>query len=230
MNTLNHIAIILDGNGRWAKQQGKPRTFGHAAGAKNLENICRAAYKNGISYLTVYAFSTENWKRSKSEVETLMSLFCDYLKKCIKLSEENNMRVKFIGDRKGLSDTIQKLILDLEKHSENYTGLTLTVAVNYGGRDEIVRAVSKIIENEDLDNLNLTEEKFASYLDTSDLPDPDLLIRTGGEERLSNYLLWQLCYSEFVFTDCYWPDFDEAELLKCIEIYNNRNRRFGNAK
>lgn len=230
MNTLNHIAIILDGNGRWAKAQGKPRTFGHVAGAKNVEKICRAAFNNGISYLTLYAFSTENWKRSKTEVEALMSLLYDYLKNCIKLSDDNNMRVRVIGDRTGLSESIQNRICELEKHSEDHTGLNLTIALNYGGRDEIVRAVKKIIDIEDLEHLNLTEEKFASYLDTHDLPDPDLLIRTGGEERLSNYLLWQLCYSEFVFTDCYWPDFDEAELLKCIEIYNNRNRRFGNAK
>lgn len=228
MGNLNHIAIILDGNGRWAKSQGKPRTFGHVAGAKNVERICRSVYAQGIKYLTLYAFSTENWKRSKIEVEALMALLSEYLSNCIEVSANNNMRVRMIGDRSGLSFDMQNKITDLEEKSSKNTGLNLTVAINYGSRDEILRAV-KAIKQDNMDADLITEDVFSSYLDTRDIPDPDLLIRTGGEERLSNYLLWQAAYTEFVFTDCFWPEFDEEQLKKCIEIYHSRNRRFGNA-
>ncbi len=228
MGSLNHIAIILDGNGRWAKSQGKPRTFGHVAGAKNVERICRSVYAQGIKYLTLYAFSTENWKRSKIEVEALMALLSEYLSNCIEVSANNNMRVRMIGDRSGLSFDMQNKITDLEEKSSKNTGLNLTVAINYGSRDEILRAV-KAIKQDNMDADLITEDVFSSYLDTRDIPDPDLLIRTGGEERLSNYLLWQAAYTEFVFTDCFWPEFDEEQLKKCIEIYHSRNRRFGNA-
>lgn len=229
MNELNHIAIILDGNGRWAKEKNKPRTFGHTMGAKNVEVICRAAHNMGVKYLTMYAFSTENWKRSKTEVEALMRLLTEYLSNCIKLSDDNNMRVRMIGDKSGLSKAMQEKIANLEEHSKNHTGLNLTVAINYGSRDEIVRAIKKIKSDINVSIDDIDEELVSSYLDTKDFPDPDLLIRTGGEERLSNYLLWQNAYAEFVFTDVYWPDFDEAELKKCIDIYNDRNRRYGNA-
>ncbi len=228
MGNLNHIAIILDGNGRWAKSQGKPRTFGHVAGAKNVERICRSVYAQGIKYLTLYAFSTENWRRSKIEVEALMALLSEYLSNCIEVSANNNMRVRMIGDRSGLSFDMQNKITDLEEKSSKNTGLNLTVAINYGSRDEILRAV-KAIKQDNMDADLITEDVFSSYLDTRDIPDPDLLIRTGGEERLSNYLLWQAAYTEFVFTDCFWPEFDEEQLKKCIEIYHSRNRRFGNA-
>lgn len=228
MEGLNHIAIILDGNGRWAKSKGKPRTYGHVMGAKNVERICRSVYEQGVKYLTLYAFSTENWKRSKTEVEALMKLLSEYLVNCIELSEKNNMRVRMIGDRSGLSFDIQSRIENLENISSKNTGLNLTVAINYGSRNEILRAVREI-QKSNIDTNFITEDIFGSYLDTKDIPDPDLLIRTGGEKRLSNYLLWQTAYTELVFTDCFWPEFDEAELIKCIDIYHSRNRRFGNA-
>lgn len=224
-----HVAIILDGNGRWAKEKGMPRTYGHTIGAKNVEVICKAAYNLGVKYLTVYAFSTENWKRSKTEVGAIMKLLSEYLSNCLKLSKDNNMRVRVIGDRSGLSSEMQERIRILEDESSGYTGLNFTVALNYGGRDEIVRCVKKIVDS-GIKSSDITEELISNNLDTSMLPDPDLLIRTGGEERISNYLLWQMAYTEYVFTEKYWPDFDEEELKRCIDIYNTRNRRFGDAK
>lgn len=223
----NHIAIILDGNGRWAASMGKPRVFGHREGAKNVERICRAAKAAGVSYLTLYAFSTENWKRATEEVNAIMALLSEYLKNCLKLSKENDMRVRVIGDRSQLAPDMVEKIEELEEKSRDYKGFNLTVAINYGSRDEIIRAVKKIKEDTNVSSDMITEDYFSSCLDTASLPDPDLLIRTGGEERLSNFLLWQLSYSEFVFTKTPWPAFDEAELNRCIDIYKERNRRYG---
>lgn len=227
-----HVAIIMDGNGRWAKSKGMPRNYGHVQGSKNVENICRAAYDLGIKYLTIYAFSTENWNRPKSEVDALMKILRDYMKSCLKVSKKNNMRVRVIGDLSGLEEDLQKGILQLEEASKDYDGLQFTIAINYGSRDEILRAVKRIAKEtkEGLDVDALTEADFSKYLDTGDLPDPDLLIRTSGELRLSNYLLWQLAYSEFYFTEVPWPAFTKEELEKAVEQYNNRDRRYGKIK
>ena len=212
MNIPQHVAIILDGNGRWAKSKGMPRNYGHARGAKNLEKICRDAYDIGIKYLTVYLFSTENWKRSREEVDGLMKLFRSYTKTCIKTARENNMKVRVLGDPTALADDLQESLKELVESSKNNTGLNFNLAINYGSRDEI------------------TEDLFSAYLDTREIPDPDLLIRTSGELRLSNYLLWQLAYSEFYFTEVPWPAFNKEELLKAIEKYNGRERRYGGVK
>ncbi len=227
-----HVAIILDGNGRWAKAKGMPRTYGHKAGADNVEPICRAAYDMGIRYMTFYAFSTENWSRPDDEVSTLMTLLGDFLKKAKKTAKDNNMRVRVIGDLSRLDEKLQKGIAELMEASKDYTGLTLTIALNYGSRDEIVRATNHIIEDVKNGVLKepVTEEIFSSYLDTGDLPDPDLLIRTSGEQRLSNYLLWQMAYTEFYFTEVPWPDFHEKELREAVEAYKNRDRRYGGVK
>lgn len=228
-----HVAIIMDGNGRWAKKRLLPRTAGHAQGAKVAEQICEDAWDLGIKYLTIYAFSTENWKRSENEVSMLMNLLRKYMIDSIERSTKNNMKVRVIGDKSALAPDLQKAISDLENATKDNTGLNFTVAINYGGRDEIVRAVKKIgndIKNGKLDPENVTEDIFNSYLDTSELPYPDLMIRTSGELRTSNYLPWQLAYSEFYFTDVLWPDFDKKELAKAIDYYNNRDRRFGGAK
>lgn len=226
----NHVAIIMDGNGRWAKKRLMPRNMGHVQGARTVEQIIEDAYNLGIKYLTVYAFSTENWKRPQDEVNALMKLLKDYLKNCIKRANKNNMRVRVIGDKTGLEQSIQDKIQELEEVSAKNTGINFTIAINYGSRDEMVRAMRRMMEdckNGDLLPSEVSEEVFQSYLDTSDLPDPDLLIRTSGELRLSNYLLWQLAYTEFYFTDVLWPDFNKAELKKAIEYYNGRDRRFG---
>ncbi len=233
MNIPKHVAIILDGNGRWAKSKGMPRNYGHTMGAKNVETVCKAANELGIEYLTLYAFSTENWNRPESEVSALMSLLENYLKNCLKTADKNNMRVRVIGETGRLSDKFQKQIEELEAHSSINTGLNLTIAINYGSRDEMIRAMKNVYKDcnkgkLDIDSLN--EEIFSSYLDTKDIPDPDLLIRTSGEQRLSNYLLWQLAYSEFYFTDVPWPDFHKKELELAIEAYNKRDRRFGALK
>lgn len=233
MNVPNHIAIILDGNGRWAKAKGMPRSYGHVKGCSNLETICDIMKELGVKYLTVYAFSTENWKRSKEEVEGLMKLFRNYLKKCIKISERNKMRVKIIGDITAFDEDIQNKIKELEEFSRDYTELHFQIALNYGSRDEIVRGMRRMaadaaegrIRPEEID-----EDVIGNYLDTTGIPDPDLLIRTSGEQRLSNFLLWQLAYTEFYFTDVPWPDFDKAELVKAIETYNHRDRRYGGVK
>lgn len=233
MKIPQHVAIILDGNGRWAKSKGMPRNFGHTAGAKNVETICRAAGEMGIRYLTFYAFSTENWNRPESEVHALMNLLENYLKNCIRTADKNNIRVRIIGEIHRLSEKFQKQILDLEEASASNTGLNLTIAINYGSRDEMVRAMRKMVADHDNGKLSvddISEEVFAGYLDTRDLPDPDLLIRTSGEQRLSNYLLWQLAYSEFYFTEVPWPDFSKEDLEKAVEAYNNRDRRFGGLK
>lgn len=232
-NVPLHVAIIMDGNGRWAKKRFLPRTAGHAAGSKIVENICELAFNKGVKYLTVYAFSTENWKRPDSEVKTIMNLLREYLKDCIKKSTKNNMRIRVIGERSRLDEDIQKQIKELEEASKNNTGLNFTVALNYGGRDDILRAARKAahdFKDGKIDIDAFEEKDFAAYLDTKDIPDPDLLIRTSGEQRLSNFLLWQIAYSEFYIADCHWPDFNKDELIKAIEEYNKRDRRFGNAK
>lgn len=233
MSVPQHIAIIMDGNGRWAKKRGLPRNAGHTAGAKNVENICLAAKKMGVKYLTLYAFSTENWSRPEAEVKALMKLLAGYLDKCVQTAHENKMHIRVIGDISRLSEKFQKQIREAERVSAVYDDLNLTIAINYGSRDEMIRAMRNIctdVRNAKLAPEDLTEERFAGYLDTRELPDPDLLIRTSGEQRLSNYLLWQLAYSEFYFTDVPWPDFDEKELKKAIDAYENRDRRYGGIK
>lgn len=233
MNVPQHIAIILDGNGRWAKSKGMPRNYGHAQGSKNVEKICEVAYKMGVKYLTVYAFSTENWNRPQSEVDALMTLLRNYMKTCLKTAEKNRMKVRVIGDKTRLDDDIRTRIEELEEASKNNDGLNFQIAINYGSRDEMVRAMRKMMKDCETGKITsdeVTEEVFESYLDTHGIPDPDLLIRTSGELRLSNYLLWQLAYTEFYFTDVPWPDFTKEELEKAIMQYNNRDRRYGKIK
>ena len=228
-----HVALILDGNGRWAKKRGLPRTFGPKEGCITVEKTVETAARMGIKYLTVYGFSTENWKRSEEEVGALMQLFRYYMVRLLKIAAANNVRVKMIGDRRRFAQDIIDGINRLEEETKNNTGLTFVIAVNYGGRDEIRRAAGKLAEDVKEGRLqpeDITESVFASYLDTADIPDPDLLIRTSGELRLSNYLLWQLAYTELYVTDCLWPDFDEKELEKAIIQYNKRDRRFGGVK
>jgi len=230
MKIPNHVAIILDGNGRWAKKKGMPRNYGHTAGAKNVETVCQAADELGIKYLTLYAFSTENWNRPEGEVDALMKLLESYLKNCIKTAEKNHMRVRVIGELGRLSEKFQKRIKELEEASAKNTGLNLTIAINYGSRDEMIRGMRKMvldIREGGLSEDAIGEQVFSGYLDTRELPDPDLLIRTSGEQRLSNFLLWQLAYAEFYFTEVPWPDFHKAELELAIEAYNKRDRRFG---
>ncbi len=230
MKIPQHVAIILDGNGRWAKSKGMPRNYGHIEGAKTVEKICEEAWKMGIKYLTVYAFSTENWKRPKEEVDALMKLLRNYMKTCIKTANKNDMVVRVIGDKTGLADDIRADIDALEKASADNGGLNFQIAINYGSRDEIVRGVKKIMEDVKagtLDTDRMDEALFESYLDTAGIPSPDLLIRTSGEERLSNFLMWQLAYTEFYFTDVPWPAFTKEDLEKAIEKYNSRDRRFG---
>lgn len=230
MKVPQHIAIILDGNGRWAKAKGMPRNYGHAQGSKNVERICEEAWRMGIKYLTVYAFSTENWSRPESEVTALMKLLRNYMKTCLKTAAKNDMKIRVIGDIKPLDDDIKSRIRELESATVNNGGLNFTIALNYGSRDEIVRAsrrMAKDCAEGRLDPDSIDETVFESYLDTHGIPDPDLMIRTSGEQRLSNYLLWQLAYSEFYFTDVPWPDFTKAELVKAVEEFNHRHRRFG---
>lgn len=233
MNVPNHVAIILDGNGRWAKSKGMPRNYGHAQGSKNVERICEDAYRLGIKYLTVYAFSTENWKRSEEEVSGLMKLLKNYMKTCLKTAEKNKMKVRVIGDIKVLDQDIQDRILELEEASKNNDGLNFQIAINYGSRDEMLRAVRKLVLDKEAGKISfhdIDEKTFSNYLDTRGIPEPDLLIRTSGEQRLSNFLLWQLAYTEFYFSEVHWPDFTKEELIKAIEKYNSRNRRYGGVK
>ncbi len=230
MNVPQHIAIILDGNGRWAKAKGMPRNYGHAQGSKNVEKICEEAWRMGIKYLTVYAFSTENWSRPENEVAALMKLLRNYMKTCLKTAAKNDMKIRVIGDIEPLDDDIKSRIRELEAATTDNGGLNFTIALKYGSRDELTRAAQKMakdcaerkIKAEEID-----ESVFETYLDTHGIPDPDMMIRTSGEQRLSNYLLWQLAYSEFYFTDVPWPDFTKEELVKAIEEYNHRHRRFG---
>ncbi len=230
MKVPQHIAIILDGNGRWAKAKGMPRNYGHAQGSKNVERICEEAWRMGIKYLTVYAFSTENWNRPDSEVAALMKLLRNYMKTCLKTAAKNDMKIRVIGDIDPLDDDIKNRIRELEAATVDNGGLNFTIALNYGSRDELTRAARKMAKDCEEGKLkaeDIDESIFESYLDTHDIPDPDLMIRTSGEQRLSNYLLWQLAYSEFYFTDVPWPDFTKEELVKAIEEYNHRHRRFG---
>ena len=225
-----HVAVILDGNGRWAKQRHMPRTYGHKVGSQVVEDMLSVVDDLGVKYFTVYAFSTENWKRSQGEVSTLMTILRSYLKGCVKKSMDNNVRCRVIGRREELSDDIIASIENLEEKTKNNTGLNFTIAINYGGRDEITRAVRKLatqVSEGKLQASDITEQLISANLDTWELPDPDLLIRTSGEQRLSNYLPWQLAYTEFYFTDVHWPDFNKEELIKAFEKYNKRERRFG---
>ncbi len=229
----NHVAIILDGNGRWAKAKGMPRNYGHVQGAKTVEVICEEAYKMGIQYLTVYAFSTENWNRPQDEVDALMKLLRNYMKNCLKTAEKNRMCVRVLGDKAGLDEDIRTRIEELEEATKNNDGLHFQIAINYGGRDEIVRAARKMadkIAKGELNRENIDENCINGLLDTEGIPDPDLLIRTCNEQRISNFLLWQLAYTEFYFTPVPWPDFTKEELIKAVEAYNHRDRRYGGLK
>ena len=233
MNIPQHVAIILDGNGRWAKSKGMPRNYGHAQGSKNVERICEEAWRMGIKYLTVYAFSTENWNRPKEEVDALMKLLRNYMKTCLKTAAKNDMKVRVIGDLSGLDEDIRSRILELQEATKGNGGLNFQIAINYGSRDEILRAVKKIADDGregKVESEKIDEAVFEQYLDTHEIPDPDLLIRTSGEQRLSNYLLWQLAYTEFYFTDVLWPDFTKEELEKAVLKYNERDRRYGGVK
>ena len=228
-----HVAIILDGNGRWAKSKHMPRNYGHVQGAKTVEVICEEAYRMGIQYLTVYAFSTENWNRPRDEVDALMKLLRDYMKNCLKTAEKNRMCVRVLGDKTRLDQDIQERIAELEEATRNNDGLHFQIAINYGGRDEIVRAVKKLagkVAAGELEPEEVSEEIIGEYLDTAGVPEPDLLIRTCNEQRISNFLLWQLAYTEFYITPVPWPDFTKEELIKAVEAYNQRDRRYGGLK
>ncbi len=233
MSVPQHVAIILDGNGRWAKSKGMPRNYGHVQGSKNVERICEEAWRLGIKYLTVYAFSTENWNRPQDEVDALMNLLRRYMKTCLTTASKNDMKVRVIGDITRLDEDIRSRILELEEATKNNGGLNFQIAINYGSRDELVRGIRRLaqdcVDNKQ-DPAEITEAVIERYLDTHGIPDPDLLIRTSGEQRLSNFLLWQLAYTEFYFTDVHWPAFTKEELIKAIEQYNKRDRRFGGVK
>ena len=229
-NLPKHIAIIMDGNRRWARNKGLPVSLGHKEGAKTLEKIVRYANKIGIKYITVYAFSTENWKRTTEEVTALMNLFQSYLDDYSKRADSENIKVKIIGNRQGLSEKMQKSIEKCMERTKDNTGITFNIALNYGGRDEITNAVKQIaekIQNKEINIEDITEQMISDNLYTAEQPDPDLLIRTSGELRLSNFLPWQLAYTEFLFVDKNWPDFNEKDLDDAIEVYRSRNRKFG---
>lgn len=228
-----HVAIILDGNGRWAKAKGMPRNYGHVQGAKTVEVICEEAYKMGIQYLTVYAFSTENWSRPQDEVDALMKLLRNYMKTCLQTARKNRMCVRVLGEKSRLDEDIRTRINELEEATKDNDGLHFQIAINYGGRDEIVRAVKKLnkkIEKGVLKAEEINEQTISDCLDTAGIPEPDLLIRTCNEQRISNFLLWQLAYTEFYFTPVAWPDFTKEELEKAVESYNRRNRKYGGIK
>ncbi len=225
-----HVAIILDGNGRWAKAKGMPRNYGHMQGAKAVEDILEVARDMGIKYLTVYAFSTENWNRPDTEVSALMTILRQYLKTSIKKSMKNNVRCRVIGERSRLSDDIRSAIEELEETTKENTGLQFTIAINYGSRDEITRAVRKIAARcaaGEISAEDITEKMISENLDTWDLPDPDLMIRTCGEQRISNYLLWQCAYTEFYYAQVAWPDFDKEQLQMALDSYAKRDRKYG---
>ena len=225
-----HVAIILDGNGRWAKKHHVPKNVGHSKGSDNVEKIVEAAHDMGIKYITVYAFSTENWNRSDKEVNALMKLLRDYLKQCLKKSKDNNMCCLIIGDKTRLDQDIQDSIDELEEFSKDFDGITFIIALNYGSRDEIRRAVTEIAKDCADGKVNaddITEDMISAHLDTKGIPDPDLLIRTSGEIRLSNFLMWQAAYTEYYFTDVLWPDFKPKHLMAAIEEFNKRDRRYG---
>lgn len=226
-----HVAIIMDGNGRWAKMRGMPRTFGHTQGAKVAEQILEDADDLGVRYLTLYAFSTENWSRPAPEVKALMNLLRRYMKTSLAKCAKNNVRVRVIGDKSALDPDLREAIADLERDTRSNTGIGFQIAINYGGRDEIVRAVRRAAQKGLLeDPSKIDEELLDSCLDTAGIPDPDLLIRTCGDQRISNFLLWQIAYAELYFSDKAWPDFDRAELEKAIEAYGRRERRYGGVK
>ncbi len=229
-NTIKHLAIIMDGNRRWAKKHGLPAAAGHKQGAKNLEKICQDVKDLGIKYLTLYAFSTENWQRSKEEVDTLMNLMRSYLKDNLQELQKNNVKILFIGERSMLDKDIVERMNEIEKQTENNHDFTLCLAISYGSRQEIISAARKaaqLVESGDITIQNIDEELFSNLLYTKDIPDPDLLIRTSGEQRISNYLLWQIAYSELYFTEVMWPEFDRKELEKIIQNYHTRDRRYG---
>ncbi len=229
-NLPKHIAIIMDGNRRWAKKLGKPSSFGHKEGAKTLEKIVRYANKIGIKHITVYAFSTENWKRTEDEVKALMMLFQSYLDDYAKRADTENIKVKIVGNREGLSERMKSSIVKCMERTKDNTGIVFNIALNYGGRDELLQAIKQIAQDSKdakIDINNIDEEMVSNHLYTKGQPDPDLLIRTSGELRLSNFLPWQLVYSEFMFIDKNWPDFNEEDLDKAIEEYQRRNRKFG---
>ncbi len=233
MEIPQHVAIILDGNGRWAKAKGLPRNAGHVQGAKVVEDMCEITWNMGIKYFTVYAFSTENWNRPDDEVKALMKLLRNYMEGAKKRANKNNMRVRVIGDKTRLDADLQESIADLEEATAANTGLNFQIAINYGGRDEIRRAVKAIsgkVAAGEISADDITEDMINSCLDTGELPDPDLLIRTCGELRVSNFLLWQIAYTEFYACDVPWPDFNREELVKAIEAYNGRNRKYGGLK
>ncbi len=228
-----HVAIILDGNGRWAKAKGMPRNYGHVQGAKTVEVICEEAYRMGIQYLTVYAFSTENWSRPQDEVDALMKLLRNYMKTCLTTAEKNRMCVRVIGDKTKLDQDLQDRIAQLEEATKKNDGLHFQVAINYGGRDEITRAARRLaakVQAGEMAVEDITEEALGQCLDTAGIPDPDLLIRTCNEQRISNFLPWQLAYTEFYFTPVAWPDFTKEELLKAVAAYNKRDRKYGGLK
>lgn len=229
-NICNHIAIIMDGNGRWAKKRGMPRSYGHKKGAENVVNITRSMKDSGVKYLTLYAFSTENWQRSEDEVQALMELLNNYLDNEFQEIMENDVKIVFIGERYMLSKTLQQKIQVVEDKSKNNKSLTLCIALSYGSRQEIlatVKKISKLVKNGDLSEDDISQETISSLLYTKDIPDPDILIRTSGEQRISNYLLWQIAYTELFFTDTLWPDFSKNELDEIIKKYSNRERRYG---
>ncbi|MCM1325935.1 MAG: isoprenyl transferase [Bacteroidales bacterium] len=233
LNIPNHVAIILDGNGRWAKAKGMPRNYGHVQGAKTVETICEEAYKMGIRYLTVYAFSTENWSRPQDEVDALMKLLRSYMKNCLKTAEKNRMCVRVLGEKSRLDEDIRLRIAELEEATKNNDGLHFQIAINYGSRDELLRSMRSIagkVQKGELAPEDIGEDSIEKELDTAGIPDPDLLIRTCNEQRISNFLLWQLAYTELYFTPVAWPDFTKEELIKAVEAYNERERRYGGLK
>ena len=227
-----HIAIILDGNGRWAKKRGLPRTAGHAVGAETFRKIATYCKNIGVEYLTVYAFSTENWRRPENEVSTIMKLLGKYLQEAIDTMEQEHIRMKVLGDLEGLSPELQAMIEKTDRISQRYEGIQANLCINYGGRDEILHAARRYAKDYAAGRADeaISEEDFSRYLYSADIPDPDLLIRPGGEQRISNFLLWQCAYAEFYFTDVLWPDFSPEELDKAIAVFNSRDRRYGGVK
>lgn len=219
-----HIGIIMDGNGRWARERGKPRTFGHSEGVRTAKRIAKAASDMGVKYLSLYTFSTENWKRSEKEVRFLMQLLKKHLREQLSFYRDNNIRVVHSGSLDRLPEVVQKEIVDVEDLTKDFTGMTANLVINYGGRDEIVRAVKKL---RDQGEGEITEEKLSSAMDHPEIPDPDLIIRTGGELRISNFLLWESAYSELYFSKKYWPDWQEEDLKEAIEAFASRSRRYG---
>lgn len=232
INKLEHIAVIMDGNGRWAAKRGMPRNAGHKKGAEVVIEVAKAAKEFGVKFLTLYAFSTENWKRSREEVDGLMNLLREYLSKDFKELQENDVRIRFIGERQMLADDIVAKMEELEKSTAQNKSLGLQIALSYGSRQEILHAVKQIaaeVKSGDISLKDIDEQTFSAMLYTAGVPDPDLVIRTSGEQRISNYLLWQIAYAEFFFTKTLWPDFNKNELREIIENYQTRERRYGKA-